>query len=42
VATLTKLESKLAEVLGLAVAAQDSVRQVRGMLDGEHEPLAKS
>lgn len=40
-ATLTKLESKLAEVLGLAMAAQDSVRHVCGMLDGEHEPLAK-
>src|SRR3954469_3712815 len=23
------------------MAAQDSVREVRGMLDGEHEPLAK-
>jgi hypothetical protein len=23
------------------MAAQDSVRHVRGMLDGEHEPLAK-
>jgi hypothetical protein len=41
VATLTKLESKLAEVLGLAMAAQDSTREVRGMLDGEHEALAK-
>jgi hypothetical protein len=41
VATLTKLESKLAEVLGLAMAAQDSVREVRGMLNGEQEPLAK-
>jgi len=41
VAKLTKLESKLAEVLGLAMAAQDSVREVRGMLNGEHEPLAK-
>ena len=40
-ATLTKLETKLAEVLGLAMAAQDSVRQVRGMLAGEHPPLAK-
>ena len=40
-ATLTKLESKLAEVLGLAMAAQDSVRQVRGMLDSEHAGLAK-
>ncbi|MEA2402356.1 MAG: hypothetical protein QOK00_2759 [Thermoleophilaceae bacterium] len=40
-ATLTKLESKLAEVLGLAMAAQDAVRDVRGMLGSEHEPLAK-
>jgi hypothetical protein len=40
-ATLTKLESKLAEVIGLAMAAQDAVRDVRGMLGGEHEALAK-
>jgi hypothetical protein len=40
-ATLTKLESKLAEVLGLAMAAQDAVRDVRGMLGPEHEALAK-
>jgi hypothetical protein len=40
-ATLTKLESKLAEVLGLAMAAQDSVQEVRGMLGGEHAPLDK-
>jgi hypothetical protein len=40
-ATLTKLESKLAEVLGLAMAAQDATRQVRGMLGSEHAPLAK-
>ena len=40
-ATLTNLESKLAEVLGLAMAAQESVRHVRGMLDGEHAPLDK-
>ena len=39
-ATLTKLESKLAEVLGLAMAAQDAVREVRGMLGPEHEALA--
>jgi hypothetical protein len=38
-ATLTKLESKLAEVLGLAMAAQDAVREVRGMLGGEHAAL---
>jgi hypothetical protein len=36
-ATLTKLESKLAEVLGLAMAAQDSAQQVRGMLGREQE-----
>ena len=40
-ATLTKLESKLAEVLGLAMAAQDSVQQVRGMLGAGHKPLDK-
>jgi hypothetical protein len=39
-ATLTKLESKLAEVLGLAMAAQDAGRAVRGMLGKEHEALA--
>jgi hypothetical protein len=40
-AALTKLESKVAEVLGLAMAAQDSTRLVRGMLSSEHEGLAK-
>ena len=40
-ATLTKLESKLAEVLGLAMAAQDAVQEVRGMLGSEHEALDK-
>jgi len=40
-ATLTKLESKLAEVLGLAMASQDAVREVRGMLGAEHDALAK-
>ena len=40
-ATLTKLESKLAEVLGLAMAAQDAAREVRGMLGPEHAPLGK-
>ena len=39
-ATLTKLESKVAEVLGLAMAAQDAGRTVRGMLGKEHEALA--
>jgi hypothetical protein len=38
-ATLTKLESKLAEVTGLAMAAQDTVREVRGMLGSEYEAL---
>jgi hypothetical protein len=40
-ATLTKLESKVAEVLGLAMASQDAVREVRGMLGSEHKALAK-
>jgi hypothetical protein len=40
-AALTTLESKLAEVLGLAMAAQDAAREVRGMLDGEHAALAE-
>lgn len=39
-ATLTKLESKIAEVLGLAMAAQDTTRIVRGMLPKEQEALA--
>jgi len=34
-AELTKLESKLAEVLGLAMAAQGATRRVAGMLDGQ-------
>lgn len=38
-ATLTKLESKLAEVLGLAMASQDAIREVRGMLAAEHTAL---
>ena len=40
-AALTNLESKVAEVLGLAMAAQDAAREVRGMLGSEHAPLAK-
>jgi hypothetical protein len=40
-ATLTKLESKLAEVLGLAMAAQDAAQEVRGMLGSEHAALDK-
>jgi hypothetical protein len=39
-ATLTNLESKLAEVLGLAMAAQDLTQAVRKMLDSEQKPLA--
>jgi hypothetical protein len=39
-ATLTKLESKLAEVLGLAMAAQAATRTVAGMLDTDQKPLA--
>jgi hypothetical protein len=38
-ATLTKLESKIAEVTGLAMAAQDAVSEVRGMLGDEHDAL---
>ncbi len=39
-AELTKLESKLAEVLGLAMAAQGATRKVRGMLeDGDPQSL---
>jgi hypothetical protein len=40
-ATLTKLESKLAEVLGLAMAGQEAVHTVSDMLgDDEHELTA--
>lgn len=39
-AELTKLESKLAEVLGLAMAAQGATQKVRGMLeDGDPQSL---
>jgi hypothetical protein len=40
VAELTKLESKLGEVLGLAMAAQRAVKQVDGMLDEGQGPLS--
>ena len=40
-ATLNNLESKLAEVLGLAMAAQDLAQTIRGMLGSEHEALDK-
>ena len=39
-AELTKLESKLGEVLGLAMAAQRAVKQVDGMLDEDQGPLS--
>jgi len=38
-ADLTKLESKLAEVLGLAMAAQGATRRVASMLDGADDEL---
>ena len=38
-AELTKLESKLAEVLGLAMAAQAATRRVLGMLNGDDPEL---
>lgn len=38
-AELTKLESKLAEVLGLAMAAQGATRRVAGMLNGQDDEL---
>jgi hypothetical protein len=40
-AELTKLESKLAEVLGLAMAAQGATRRVLGMLNG-HDPALRA
>jgi hypothetical protein len=39
-ADLTVLESKLAEVLGLAGAAQSATETVRGMLDEDEQDLA--
>jgi hypothetical protein len=41
-ATLTKLESKLAEVLGLAMAAQDAAATVGRMLGDDAHPLAET
>ena len=38
-ATLTKLESKLAEVLGLAMASQEAVDTVSDLLDDDDHPL---
>jgi hypothetical protein len=40
-ATLTKLESKLAEVLGLAMAGQEATRTVARMLDDDQGDLAE-
>jgi hypothetical protein len=40
-AELTNLESKLAEVLGLAMAAQDATRHVLGMLGDDDERLGE-
>ncbi len=39
-AELTNLESKLAEVLGLAAAAKTATEKVKGMLDEEEQDLA--
>lgn len=39
-AELTVLESKLAEVLGLAQAAQGATEKVQGMLDADEQQLA--
>jgi hypothetical protein len=39
-ADLTNLESKLAEVLGLAEASKGAAETVKGMLDGDEQDLA--
>ena len=39
-AELTKLESKLGEVTGLAMAAQVATEKVRGLTQGEDDSLA--
>lgn len=41
-ATLTKLESKIAEVLGLAMAGQDAVDTVSDLLDDDAHPLSET
>ncbi|MBN1528844.1 MAG: hypothetical protein JW895_07265 [Thermoleophilaceae bacterium] len=41
-AELTKLESKLAEVLGLSMAAQGATDKVRGMLDDDEAEHAET
>jgi hypothetical protein len=40
-AELTTLESKLAEVVGLAMAAQSATEKVRKLVDDEHRDLAQ-
>jgi hypothetical protein len=40
-ATLTRLESKIAEVLGLAMASQEAADTVSDMLDDETHPLTE-
>ncbi len=41
-AELTNLESKLAEVLGLAEASKGAAETVKGMLDGDEQDLAST
>jgi hypothetical protein len=41
-AELTNLESKLAEVLGLAAAAKGATETVKGMLDDDEQDLAQT
>ena len=41
-AELTNLESKLAEVMGLAVAAKGATQKVKGMLDKDERDLAQT
>jgi hypothetical protein len=43
-AELTALESKIGEVLGLAMAAQDATQKVSGLVEqeGDHEDLAQT
>ena len=40
-ATLTKLESKIAEVMGLAMASQEAVDTVSDLLDDDGHPLTE-
>jgi hypothetical protein len=40
-ADLTTIDEKIAEVLGLAMAAQDATKKVEGLLEGEDEVAAK-